>query len=101
MKAEDKMTRNERAHAVRAAEIIRQLIKRQRPDRWTRAQDATGERIHVHYDDGILWAVTLNFTGYSWNDYLFLDRINEALESEGLPFSAEYLSEYEVGLMLL
>jgi len=75
-------------------DIVIDVIKTRHPREFQFAhgnsfKDDAGNRIHVH-PDSIVWETV------DWLDYEVLDRINERLERDGLPFVAEYGNSYEV-----
>ena len=81
----------------KATAIVASTIRNIQPDFWSGARDMVGHKVNVHYDDGE-YAATVNYETTSWCDYDMVDKLNDLLEEERLPFNVAYLSDYEVAL---
>ena len=82
---------------VDATNLVAVMIRRLDPEFWHGRRDAVGHKINVHYQDGT-YAATMNWETRDWCSYEFLDRVNDALEANALPFVAEYMGDRELAL---
>jgi hypothetical protein len=98
--AQPPSSRHTREEITRAASVVRKRIRARFPEAFDGQRDVAGQKINVHYDDGG-YAATLNWELRSWVDYEFLDELNDALESERLPFIVEYHNSYEISFEAL
>jgi hypothetical protein len=78
----------------RITDIVVDIIKTDHPQLWQFARknsftDDAGNCIFVR-EDGICWETA------EWVDYLVLDRINDAVEAQGIEAVVEYSNSYEV-----
>jgi hypothetical protein len=78
----------------RITKIVVDIIKADHPGLWQFARknshtDDAGNRIFVR-EDGICWETC------DWVDYDVIDRINDAVEAQGIEAVVEYSNGYEV-----